>query len=137
MWSISDSTEEEHRMNPEGYKYTKEHEWLKADGDIVTVGITEYAATELGDVVYVELPEVGRAVSKGDDIVVIESDKAASEIMAPVDGEIVEVNDEVADNPAVVNEDPMGSAWFFRIKVADASVIEEYLDEDAYNALIE
>jgi glycine cleavage system H protein len=118
-------------------KFTKEHEWLKADGEIITVGITEYASTELGDVVYVELPEVGRAVSRGDDIVVIESVKAASDIVAPVEGEIVEVNEEVADNPAIVNEDPMGAAWIFKIKVADPTVIDEYLDEDAYNTLIE
>lgn len=118
-------------------KFTEEHEWLRADGDIVTVGITEHAATALGDVVFVELPEAGTQVAKDDDIVVIESVKAASDIMAPLDGEIVEVNDALADNPGMVNDDPMGEAWFFKIKATDLSQMDEYMDEDAYKEMID
>ncbi|MGI3186251.1 glycine cleavage system protein GcvH [Nioella aestuarii] len=118
-------------------KFTEEHEWLRADGDIVTVGITEHAATALGDVVFVELPEAGTQVAKDDDIVVIESVKAASDIMAPLDGEIVEVNDALADNPGMVNDDPMGEAWFFKIKATDLAQMEEYMDEDAYKEMID
>lgn len=117
-------------------KYTEEHEWLRAEGDTVTVGITEHAATQLGDVVFVELPEAGTMVAKDDEIVVIESVKAASDIMAPIDGEIVEVNDTLADNPGLVNEDPLGEAWFFKVKASDPPQMDEYMDEDAYNELI-
>lgn len=117
-------------------KYTEDHEWLVADGDIVTVGITEHAAEQLGDVVFVELPEVETQVAKGDEIVVIESVKAASDIVAPMDGEIVEVNDALADAPGLVNEDPKGAAWFFRIKVKDLGQMDDFLDEDAYGELI-
>jgi glycine cleavage system H protein len=117
-------------------KYTEDHEWLRAEGDIVVVGITEHAAEQLGDVVFVELPEVETQVTKGDDAVVIESVKAASDIVAPVDGEIVEVNDDLADNPGLVNEDPTGKAWFFKIKVADMSQLDEYMSEDEYNDMI-
>lgn len=118
-------------------KFTEDHEWLLADGDIVTVGITEHAATQLGDVVYVELPEVETQVAKGDEIVVIESVKAASDIVAPLDGEIIEVNDALADKPALVNEDPLGTAWFFKIKIEDESALDEYMTEDEYKDLIE
>jgi glycine cleavage system H protein len=117
-------------------KYTEEHEWLDLDGDVVTVGITEYAAGQLGDIVYIELPEVGDIVKKGDEIVVIESVKAASDITAPLDGEIVEVNDDVVKTPGKVNEDPEG-AWFFRIKIEDASELDEHMDEDAYQEFTE
>ena len=117
-------------------KYTEEHEWLRVDGDIVVVGITSHAAEQLGDVVFVELPEAETQVAKGDDIVVIESVKAASDIVAPLDGEIVEVNDALADNPGLVNEDPLGNAWFFKMKVEDLALVDEYMDEDAYNELI-
>jgi glycine cleavage system H protein len=118
-------------------KFTEEHEWLRVDGDVVVVGITEHAATALGDVVFVELPEAGTQVAKDDDIVVIESVKAASDIMAPLDGEIVEVNDALADNPGMVNDDPMGEAWFFKIKATDLSQMDEYMDEDAYKEMID
>ena len=118
-------------------KFTEDHEWLNVDGDLIVVGITEHASTSLGDVVFVELPETGTMVSKGDEIVVIESVKAASDITAPVDGEIVEVNSALEDEPGKVNEDPMGEAWFFKIKVDDTSVINEYMDEDAYKALVD
>ena len=118
-------------------KYTEEHEWLRADGDIYVVGITEHATTQLGDLVFVELPEVGTVVTKDDEIVVIESVKAASDIVAPVDGEIVEVNDALADNPGLVNEDATGEAWFFKMKVEDMSQLDDLMDEDAYNEMIE
>ena len=118
-------------------KFTEEHEWLRVEGDIVVVGITEHAATALGDVVFVELPEAGTTVSKDDEIVVIESVKAASDIMAPLDGEIVEVNEALAENPGMVNDDPLGEAWFFKMKPADMSQMDEYMDEAAYKALID
>ncbi|WP_435257866.1 glycine cleavage system protein GcvH [Thioclava sp. FR2] len=113
-------------------KYTKEHEWLKVEGDLVVVGITEHAATQLGDVVFVELPEIETMVSTGDEVVVIESVKAASDILAPLDGEIVKVNDKLVDNPALVNEDPTGAAWFFKMKIDDLSALDDYMDEDEY-----
>jgi len=118
-------------------KYTKEHEWLHQDGDTVTVGITKHAAEALGDLVFVELPESGTKVAKDDEIVVIESVKAASDILAPLDGEITEVNEAIVENPTLVNEDPLGEAWFFKMKPADMSALDELLDEAAYNALIE
>ena len=117
-------------------KYTEDHEWLRVEGDVVVVGITEHAAEQLGDVVFVELPETETQVSKGDDIVVIESVKAASDIVAPVDGEIVEVNDDLADNPGLVNEDPLGAAWFFKVKVDDMSQLDDYMTEDEYQDMI-
>lgn len=117
-------------------KYTEEHEWLEADGDIVTVGITAHAAEQLGDVVFIELPEVGTEVSKDDEIVVIESVKAASDILAPLDGEIVEINEAIVDDPSKVNEDPEGEAWFFRIKAADLSQMDDYMDEAGYKDFI-
>ena len=116
-------------------KFTEEHEWLNADGDaadVLIVGITEYAATQLGDVVFVELPEVETQVAKGDEIVVIESVKAASDIVAPLDGEIVEVNEALTDNPGLVNEDPLGGGWFFKLKVEDASALDDFMTEDEY-----
>ena len=117
-------------------KFTEEHEWLRSEGDIVVVGITEHASTQLGDVVFVELPEEGATVSKDDEIVVIESVKAASDILAPLDGEIIEINEALSDEPSKVNEDPMGEAWFFKMKPSDPSQIEEYMTEDEYNKLI-
>lgn len=117
-------------------KFTEEHEWLLLEDDIATVGITPHAADALGDLVFVELPEVGTTVSKDDAIVVIESVKAASDILAPLDGEIVEVNEMLVDNPTKVNEDPMGDAWFFKIKVADLSDMDNMMDEAKYNAFI-
>lgn len=113
-------------------KYTEDHEWLRAEGDIVVVGITEHAAEQLGDVVFVELPEVETQVAQGDDAVVIESVKAASDIVAPIDGEIVEVNEALADTPGMVNDDPLGEAWFFKIKAADLGQLDAFMDEDAY-----
>ena len=117
-------------------KFTEEHEWLRVEGDEVVVGITAHAAEQLGDVVFVELPEVGATVSKDDEIVVIESVKAASDILAPIDGEITAVNTALEDAPGNVNEDPEGDAWFFRMTVADASQMDEFMDEAAYKAFI-
>ena len=117
-------------------KFTEEHEWLRSEGDVVVVGITEHASTQLGDVVFVELPEEGATVSKDDEIVVIESVKAASDILAPLDGEIIEINEALSDEPSKVNEDPMGEAWFFKMKPSDPSQVEEYMTEDEYNKLI-
>lgn len=117
-------------------KYTKDHEWLRVEGDLVVVGITEHAATQLGDVVFVELPEIETMVAEGDEVCVIESVKAASDILAPVGGEIVEVNDKLSDHPGLVNEDPTGAAWFFKIKLDDLSVLDQFMDEDEYQDLI-
>ncbi|SFP77105.1 glycine cleavage system protein GcvH [Tranquillimonas alkanivorans] len=118
-------------------KYTEEHEWLRLEGDTVVVGITEHAAEQLGDLVFVELPDVGTTVAKDDEVVVIESVKAASDILAPIDGEIVEVNEALPENPQLVNEDPTGDGWFFKLKIEDKSVLDEFMDEEAYNAFIE
>jgi|TARA_B110000211_G_C13752981_1_gene409674 glycine cleavage system H protein len=117
-------------------KYTEEHEWLRLEDDVVVVGITEHATTQLGDIVFVELPDVGTTVIKDEEIVVIESVKAASDIMAPIDGEIVEVNEALTDNPSQVNEDAIGVGWFFKIKPSDPSQMDGYMDEAAYNAFI-
>jgi glycine cleavage system H protein len=117
-------------------KFTEEHEWLREEGDEVVVGITIHAAEQLGDVVFIELPEEGTTVSKDDEVVVIESVKAASDILAPVDGEIIEVNTALADNPGLVNEDPQGEAWFFKLKITDPSQMDEFMDEAAYQKFI-
>ncbi len=117
-------------------KFTEEHEWLRPEDDLIVVGITEHATTQLGDIVFVELPEVGTSVVKDEEIVVIESVKAASDIMAPIDGEIVEVNTALADNPGLANEDAVGGGWFFKIKPSDASQMDGMMDEAAYNAFI-
>lgn len=117
-------------------KYTEDHEWLSLDGDVVTVGITQHAAEQLGDVVFVELPEIGAEIAEGAEVCTIESVKAASEINAPVTGEIVEINAAIVENPALVNEDPLGEAWFFRMKIEDASALEAFMSEDEYKAFI-
>lgn len=118
-------------------KFTEEHEWLLAEDDgIITVGITEHAATSLGDIVFVEMPEEGTVVAKGDECVVIESVKAASDIISPLDGEIVEVNSPLEDDPGKINEDPLGDAWFFKIRAEDPSQLDDYMDEAAYKDLI-
>ncbi len=118
-------------------KFTEEHEWLKPEGDLVVVGITTHAATQLGDIVFVDLPEAGTGISKGDEVVVIESVKAASDILAPLDGEIVEVNAALGDNPALVNDDAMGAAWFFKMRPANMADLDGYMDEAAYLAMVE
>jgi glycine cleavage system H protein len=116
-------------------KYTKDHEWLRVDGDLVVVGITPHAAEQLGDVVFVELPSLETVVAAGDEVCVIESVKAASDILAPIEGEVVAINELLADNPGLVNGDPTG-AWFFKLKVDDLAVLDEFMDEDEYNELI-
>ncbi|WP_371156787.1 glycine cleavage system protein GcvH [Jannaschia sp. 2305UL9-9] len=117
-------------------KFTEDHEWLDENDGIVTVGITEHAATQLGDVVFVDLPEVGQEVTKGEEVVVIESVKAASDIMAPLDGEIVEVNTALADAPGLVNEDAE-AAWFFRMTTTTPEEMTDMMDEDQYKAFVE
>ena len=117
-------------------KYTEEHEWLRPDGDTITVGITEHATEQLGDIVFVELPEPGREVKKGDEVVTLESVKAASDILAPIDGTITEVNEAIVNDPSLVNSAPLGEGWFFRMKPADGASIDGYMDEDAYKAMI-
>jgi glycine cleavage system H protein len=117
-------------------KFTKEHEWLEIDGDLATVGITQYAQEQLGDLVFVELPQVGRSVEKGGAAAVVESVKAASEVYAPISGEITEVNEAIVKEPSLVNSDPMGKGWLFKIKVADRSQIEGLLSESSYRQLI-
>lgn len=117
-------------------KFTEEHEWLRVEGDVVVVGITEHASEQLGDIVFVELPEEGTTVAKYDEVVVIESVKAASDILAPLDGEIVEVNSVLADTPGMVNEDPTGDGWFFKMKIEDLSVLDDLMDEAAYKDYI-
>ena len=118
-------------------RFTEQHEWLQDEDGVVTVGITEYAAEALGDVVFVELPEIGQNVVSGEEIAVIESVKAASGIEAPCDGEIAEINENTVENPSIVNEDPLGNAWFFKIKPISADDLDELMDEDAYMAFIE
>jgi len=119
-------------------KFTNDHEWAsRDDSGVVTVGITSYAQEQLGEVVFVELPEVGTNVSQGAEAAVVESVKAAGEVKAPVGGEIVEVNSALADNPALVNEDPTGEGWFYRLSTADDSEFASLLDEDAYQELVD
>jgi glycine cleavage system H protein len=117
-------------------KFTEEHEWLRKDGDLVVVGITAHAAEALGEIVFVDLPDVDNEVSKDDDVVVIESVKAASDILAPLDGEIVEVNEALVENPGLINEDPQEGAWIFKMKLADPSELDALMDEAAYKAHI-
>ncbi|BBU53773.1 MULTISPECIES: glycine cleavage system protein GcvH [Mameliella] len=117
-------------------KFTEEHEWLLVEGDLVVVGITNHAAEQLGDIVFVELPEEGREVTKDEEVVVIESVKAASDILAPLDGEIVEVNEPIVEEPGKINEDPEGEAWFFKMKVEDLSALDDLMDEKAYKDFI-
>lgn len=117
-------------------KYTEDHEWIDADGDIATVGITDYAQKALGDVVFVELPEVGASFAKGDEVSVVESVKAASEVYAPLNGEIVEVNEALEGEPALVNTDATGDGWFFKIKLDDVNDLNDLMDEDEYNTFV-
>ncbi len=115
-------------------KFTEDHEWLKADGNIVTVGITEHAAEQLGDLVFSELPKVGAKLVKGSVAATVESVKAASEVYAPLSGEVVEVNQLIADNPALVNAEPLTGGWLFKLKLTDLSALDGLMDEAAYKA---
>jgi len=122
---------------PDNLKYSKSHEWVKDEGDgIVSVGITDHAQELLGDLVFVELPEVGANLSAGSECAVVESVKAASDVYSPVDGEVVAVNEDLADTPEAINEDPYG-AWIFKIKLSDASQLDNMLDAKAYAAAVE
>lgn len=116
-------------------RYTEDHEWVRLEGDIAVVGITDYAQEQLGDLVFVELPDVGKTVAKQEDIVVVESVKAASDVYSPIDGEIADVNQAVVDDPALVNKEPTGGGWLFKIKPSDPSQLDGLLDEAAYKAL--
>ncbi len=118
-------------------KFSEDHEWIQIEGDIGTIGITGYAQEQLGDVVFVELPEAGKTLAKGDEAAVVESVKAASEIYAVVSGEVTEANDALAEDPATVNSDPRGEGWFFKIKIADSSELEGLMDEAAYKTYVE
>ena len=117
-------------------KFTKDHEWVEVAGDVATVGITAYAAEQLGDVVFVETPEVGKTVKAGDGLAVVESVKAASDVYAPVSGEVVEANAALADTPGDVNVEPMGKGWFFKMKLADKGELEGLMDETGYKAFV-
>jgi glycine cleavage system H protein len=117
-------------------RFTKEHEWIRVEGGEGTVGITDHAQEQLGDMVFVELPEIGKAVEKGADAAVVESVKAASEVYSPVTGEVVAVNEALRDEPAKVNEDPTGDGWIFRVRIDDTSELEAFMDEGAYQAYL-
>ena len=117
-------------------RFTKDHEWIRLDGGIATVGITDHAQTQLGDVVFVELPEVGRKASAGDAVAVVESVKAASDVFSPIAGEVTEVNGDLTGQPALVNEDAEGKAWFFKIRIANAAELDQLMDRAAYEAFV-
>jgi glycine cleavage system H protein len=117
-------------------RFTKDHEWVRLDGDLAVVGITDYAQSQLGDVVYVELPEIGRRVEQGKEAAVVESVKAASEVYAPLSGEIVAVNDALAADPAMVNADPLGAGWFLKLRLDDPKELDGLMDEAAYQRLV-
>jgi glycine cleavage system H protein len=118
-------------------KFSEDHEWILIEGESGTVGLTDYAQEQLGDVVFVELPEVGKTLAKGDEAAVVESVKAASELYAPVSGEVTAANDALAEDPAQVNSDPQGGGWFFKIKIAEPSELDGLMDEAAYKAYVE
>lgn len=117
--------------------YTDEHEWIDVDGDSATVGITDYAQGQLGDIVFVELPAVGTSVEKGKDAAVVESVKAASDVYAPINGEVTETNDALDGDPALVNSSPEGDGWFFKLTIADTSQLDGLMDETAYKSFVE
>ncbi|HAC57381.1 glycine cleavage system protein GcvH [Parvibaculum sp.] len=118
-------------------RFTDQHEWVRVEGDIATIGITDYAQEQLGDVVFVELPEVGKELAAGDEAAVVESVKAASEVYTPVSGEVVDVNSDIEATPAGVNEDAMGDGWFVKLRLSDPSELEKLMDENAYNEFVE
>ena len=121
-----------------GTKYSTDHEWIELKGeDEVVIGITDFAQEQLGDLVYIELPSIGDEITCGDNISVIESVKAASDLIAPVSGEVVDVNNQLEDEPELINEDPMGEGWFIKVKLSDISELDDLMDESAYQAFIE
>jgi glycine cleavage system H protein len=117
--------------------YTKEHEWIRVDGDQATVGITDFAQGQLGDIVFVELPEAGRQVTKGGEAAVVESVKAASDVYSPVDGEVVEANSSLSDDPSLANSDPEGEGWFFKLTLSNPSQLDGLMDAAAYKAFVD
>ncbi|MGF6228248.1 glycine cleavage system H protein [Inquilinus ginsengisoli] len=117
-------------------RFTQDHEWIRAEGGTATIGITDFAQKQLGDVVFVELPEVGRTLAAGDSFGTVESVKAASEVFAPVAGEVAEVNEALTSDPELVNQDPTGEGWFIKLKLADAGAVEGLMDQAAYDAFI-
>lgn len=117
-------------------KFTDEHEWLTRDGDVATVGITDHASAQLGDLVFVELPKIGAKLTKGQAAAVVESVKAASDVFAPLDGEVVEINDAVVADPSLVNSDPLGRGWLYRMRLANSADFDALMDEAAYVALV-
>lgn len=117
--------------------YTQEHEWVSVEDDVATCGISDYAQQQLGDVVFVELPEVGKTVAQSEEIAVVESVKAASDIYAPIGGEVIEVNDALEDEPGLVNGDPTGEGWFFRLRVENPDELQGLMDEEAYQDYVE
>ncbi len=118
-------------------KYTRDHEWIRVDGDVATVGISDYAQDQLGDVVYVELPEIGRHIERGKEAAVVESVKAASEVSAPIDGEVVEINEALNDDPSQVNADPEGTGWFLKLRITDPAALDDLMDTAAYEQFLE
>ena len=114
------------------FRFTRDHEWVRLDGDLAIVGITDYAQSQLGDIVYVELPEIGRRVEKGKEAAVVESVKAASEVYAPVSGEVAEINETLTGDPAKVNADAMGEGWFFKLRLDDPQELDDLMDEAEY-----
>jgi len=118
-------------------KYTDQHEWVRVEGELGVMGISAYAAEQLGDIVYVELPDIGKTVSQGDEIAVVESVKAASEVYAPVSGEVIEINDALGEAPDKVNEDAGGDGWFLKMKISDPSELDKLMDESAYKTFVE
>ncbi len=122
-------------MVPDDRKYTQEHEWVQMDGDVGTVGVTDYAANELGDVVFVELPEVGSEFSQGDTVGTIESVKAVADMFLPVSGEVIEINETVADSPELVNSSPLDDGWLFKVKLSETNEMDQLMDAAAYGEL--
>lgn len=122
---------------PEEVKYTEEHEWVMVEGDVVTIGITDFAQDQLGDVVFVELPEVGEQLQSGKPFGVVESVKAVSDVYAPITGEVVEVNDNLPDDPEMINKSPYDEGWMLKIRLSDSTELDELMDVDAYQAFIE
>jgi glycine cleavage system H protein len=119
------------------FRFTRDHEWVRLDGDLAIVGITDYAQSQLGDVVYVELPEIGHRVEKGKEAAVVESVKAASEVYAPVSGEVAAINETLTTDPATVNADPMGNGWFIKLRLDDPKELDSLMDEEGYKRFIE
>ena len=117
--------------------FTREHEWLRVEGDTATIGISDHAQEALGDIVFAEVPEAGRRLTKGQEAAVVESVKAASDVYAPVSGEVIEGNPAVADDPALINSDPEGEGWFFKLKLGDPSELEGLMDESAYREWVQ